>query len=81
MSDWDVTERRHHDSEVLKQIAELRAIMEAHLIEEQQLKPHIKELVDILQKSKGIVLLFKFLLYVGAPFGAFVYWVKDHVKL
>ena len=81
MSDWDGTERRHHDSEVLKQIAELRAIMEAHLIEEKQLKPHIKELVDILQKSKGIVLLFKFLLYVGAPVGALVYWIKDHVKL
>ena len=55
--------------------------MKAHLIEEQQLKPYVKELVDILQKSKGIVLLFKFLLYVGAPLGAFVYWVKDHVKL
>ena len=81
MSNWDDTERRQHDSEVLKQIAKLRAIMEAHLIEEQQLKPHIKELVDILQKSKGIVLLFKFLLYVGAPIGAFIYWVKDHVKL
>lgn len=81
MSDWNGEERRHHDSEVLKQIAELRAIMEAHLIEEKQLKPHIQELVDILQKSKGIVLLFKFLLYIGAPLGAFVYWVKDHVKL
>lgn len=55
--------------------------MEAHLIEEKQLKPHIQELVDILQKSKGIVLLFKFLFYVGAPVGALVYWIKDHVKL
>ena len=81
MSDWNGEERRHHDSEVLKQIAELRAIMEAHLIEEKQLKPYIQELIDILQKSKGIVLLFKFLLYVGAPVGAFVYWVQDHVKL
>ena len=81
MSDWDDTERRYHDSEVLKQIAELRTIMEAHLIGEKQLKPHIEELVDILQKSKGIVLLFKFLLYVGAPVGALVYWIKDHVKL
>ena len=81
MRDWDGNERRQHDSEVLKQIAKLRAIMEKHLIEEQQLKPHIKELVDILQKSKGIILLFKFLLYVGAPVGALVYWIKDHVKL
>ena len=81
MSEWDGNERTHHDSEVLKQIAQLRAIMEAHLIEEKQLKPHIEELVDILQKSKGIVLLFKLLLSVCAPIGAFIYWAKDHVKI
>lgn len=81
MSDWDGNERRKHDSEVLKQLAELRTIMEKHLIEEQEIKPHLKELVDILQKSKGIILFFKFVFWVAAPLGALAYWIKDHVKL
>lgn len=77
---WDGQNCRH-DDEILDTIKELRAIMEAHIREEQELKPHIKELIDILQKSKGIILFFRFLLYIGAPFAALVYWIKDHVKL
>lgn len=84
MSDWDGVERRsvgHDLAEIKRLLQELNSKVEAHLIEDRQLQPHLVELIDILQKSKGIVLLFKFLLYIGAPFAALVYWIKDHVKL
>lgn len=81
---WDGIERRsvEHDlSEIKRLLQELNSKVEAHLTEEKQIQPHLIELIDILQKSKGVVLLFKFLLYIGAPFAALVYWIKDHVKL
>lgn len=81
---WDGIERRsvEHDlTEIKTLLKELNSKVEAHLAEEKQLQPHLIELIDILQKSKGVVLLFKFLLYIGAPFAALVYWIKDHVKL
>lgn len=84
MNNWDGAERRSggHDLAEIKELLQaLNSQVEAHLAEEKQLQPHLIELIDILQKSKGVVLLFKFLLYIGAPFAALVYWIKDHVKL
>lgn len=84
MNNWDGAEGRsvrHDITEIKELLQELNSKVEAHLIEDKQLQPHLVELIDILQKSKGVVLLFKFLLYIGAPFAALVYWIKDHVKL
>lgn len=84
MSTWDGVERRslEHDlTEIKTLLRELNSKVEAHLTEEKQLQPHLIELIDILQKSKGVVMLFKFLLYIGAPAAALIYWIKDHIKL
>lgn len=81
---WDGIERLSMErelSEIKRLLQELNIKVEAHFAEDKQLQPHLVELIDILQKSKGVVLLFKFLLYIGAPFAALVYWIKDHVKL
>lgn len=77
---WDGTERRQND-EILRELSELKMIMEAHLKEEQDLRPRLLELLTILERSKGAILLLKTLFFIGAPVSAFVYWIKDHVKL
>lgn len=66
---------------VITLLMELNTKFEAHLEEEKHIRPHLAELVDILQKSKGVLIFFKFLFYIGAPIGALIYWIKDHVKL
>jgi len=62
-------------------LTDLNNKFEAHIEEEKHIKPSLVELVDILQKSKGVIIFLKFLLYIAAPIAAFVYWIKDHVKL
>jgi hypothetical protein len=61
-------------------MTELNAKLESHIIEEGQIRPHLIELVDILQKSKGVVTFFKLLIYIGAPIAAIIAWGKDHIK-
>ena len=81
----DGTNERRIDKRSLEAIwellSELNIKVDLHLKEEASLRPQLLELADILQKSKGIILFFKFLLYIGAPLGALFYWIKDHVKL
>lgn len=55
--------------------------IDTHLIEDEVYRPKMLELVSILEKSKGAVLVFKLLFYIGAPLAALVYWIRDHVKL
>lgn len=43
--------------------------------------PKIDEVITLLTVSKGILTVTKALFFVAAPIGAFIYWVKDHVKL
>jgi hypothetical protein len=62
-------------------ISELNSNFSAHMEEERQLQPHLAELVDILQKSKGVFVFLKFIFFICAPITALAYWVKDHVKL
>lgn len=71
----------HDLTEIKELLQELNSKVEAHFVEDKQLQPHLIELIDILQKSKGVVIFFRFLFYIGAPFAAVVYWIKDHVKL
>lgn len=71
----------HDITEIKELLQELNSKVEAHFVEDKQLQPHLIELIDILQKSKGVVIFFRFLFYIGAPFAAVVYWIKDHVKL
>lgn len=51
-----------------------------HMEEEKELKPKLLELLSILDRSKGVIGFLKVMVWIGAPFTAFVYWVKDHVK-
>ena len=62
-------------------LLEVDTKISSHIESEAHLRPHIEELVDMLQKSKGILIFLKALIYVGAPLTAFIYWLKDHVKL
>lgn len=43
--------------------------------------PKIDELITMLTVSKGILVVTRGLLFIAAPIGAFIYWVKDHVKM
>lgn len=62
-------------------ISELSVKLELHIQQERQLNPHIQELIDILQKSKGVIAFFKVCIFIGAPLAALVTWIKEHVKL
>ncbi len=66
---------------VVQLLWELNTKLEQHLEQDRLAQPQLKELVDILQKSKGVYIFFRILLYVGAPLCAAIYWVKEHVKL
>ena len=77
---WDGTER-HQNDEILRELSELKVIMEAHIKEEQELRPRLLELLNLLERSKGAVAMVKGMMYIGAPIGAAIYWIKDHVKL
>lgn len=66
--------------EIHRLVVALKERLEAHLIEEETLKPHLAELIDILQKSKGIILFFKFILYIVGPLSVTFYWMKEHIK-
>lgn len=85
--EWDGEERRKEaprsaDLNGLEAaIHRLADRFEKHMEEEEEIKPHLVELIDILQKSKGAITFMKFLIYAGGLIGAFVLWVKDHVKL
>jgi len=62
-------------------LLEVNGKITSHIEDEAHLRPHVEELVDMLQKSKGILLFLKALVYIGAPLTALIYWIKDHVKL
>lgn len=52
MNNWDGVERRSmtHDLTEIKELLQaLNSKVEAHLIEDRQLQPHLIELIDILQ--------------------------------
>lgn len=83
MGEWDGKERRaeHVDlSDLYNVIHELKDKLNEHILEESQIRPHLIELVDILQRFKGVVVFFKVLIYVGAPLAAVYVWAKDHIK-
>jgi len=94
MTDWDGrTERRaplkdHRappDEAVdLKAIwtvlRELEMGMKLHMKEEELWRPKLNEVLTIMERSKGVFLFLKLLIYVGTPVGALFYWIKDHVK-
>ena len=61
-------------------LKELRSIVNAHIKQEDELRPRLEELFQIMERSHGVIVFLKFLAYVGAPVGAFVIWMKDHVK-
>ncbi len=61
-------------------LLELRTIVNDHIEQEEKLRPRLEELFQIMERSHGVILFLKFLAYVGAPVGAFVIWMKDHVK-
>jgi len=62
-------------------LSEVNTKISSHIEAEAHLRPHIEELVDILQKSKGIITFIKVLLYIATPVVAFIAWGKDHIKL
>jgi hypothetical protein len=66
--------------EIKDLLVHIKEKVDAHLDEEKHIQPHLIELVDILQKSKGVVTFFKLALYIGAPLAAIIAWSKDHLK-
>lgn len=60
---------------------ELKYTLELHIEQENEFRPKVVELVTILERSKGIIVFLKLVLYIGAPLLAFVAWAKDHIKL
>jgi len=77
-------ERRITRDEVTKIFEALHALdmkLTTHIQSVEDYKPKVLEVIDIFQKGKGAVIFIKVLFYVVAPLGAFIYWVRDHVKL
>lgn len=85
MEHWDGTERRSGDRDVtletvMEVLHRLELRMEAHLLEEEAMKPYLVELIDVLQKSKGAITFLKIMVYVGGAIAAAIAWGKDHIK-
>ena len=79
MSDTD--DMRHTDKEILEKLAEIEVLLATHIAEHKVIQPQLAELVIILERSKGVITLFRLLLYIGAPLTALIYWIKEHIKL
>lgn len=77
----DHDERVPNNLELLLAINSLKALIDAHIAEENATKPQLLELLDTFQKSKGVFWFFRAVIYIGAPIGALVYWLKDHVRI
>lgn len=84
MGEWDGHERRSTPAEladIWNLLHEIKTSQEIHLKEEAEFRPKLVELVTILERSKGVILFLKLVLYLGAPITAFAVWAKDHIKL
>ena len=73
------------DNELLRQIhSEVQAIssrLNVHLAEEEQMMPHLLELVQLLQMSKGAVIFIKVVIFIATPIVGFIVWAKSHITL
>ena len=76
----DQEDYRQELREIKTLLLEIDTKVSLHLAEEEELRPKLQELVEILQKSKGAIALIKFVFYVIAPVLGGVYWLRDHFK-
>lgn len=84
MGEWDGKERRANPPDfaaIWELLHEIKTAQEVHLEQEKQIQPKLLELIEILERSKGVITFLKVVLYVGAPLTAFAVWARDHIKL
>lgn len=62
-------------------LLDLKKTLDTHITEENIYKPKVVELVDILDKSKGVVWFIKVLSVVAVAGWGLVYWIRDHIKM
>lgn len=83
----EAQERRasYSDAELLQRIYDKVNVIESrlnlHLQEEEAMLPYITQLIDILQMSKGAVMLIKIAIVIVAPLVAAIAWAKNHITL
>ena len=65
---------------IIEMLVRMETKLDLHLAEEKLIRPKLEELVVILERSKGVLVLFRGMLYICAPALAIAYWIRDHVK-
>jgi hypothetical protein len=84
--EWNGEERRARLNDKSEEalwnlLREIKTSLDTHLAQEAVYQPKVIELIEVLDKSKGVITLIKVLVYLCAPLFALWAWAKDHVKL
>ena len=81
---WDGQERRIGSPDLVaiwELLREIKEQQDIHLASEAEIQPKLLELINLLERSKGAIVLIKWTAYIGSFVAAIVIWAKDHVKL
>lgn len=66
--------------QILQAVTNLRKELEDHIKDEAQKQAQLLELLAMFERSRGALWFVRMLVFVGAPFGAFLLWARDHIK-
>jgi len=61
-------------------LQEVKTTLEIHIKQEEEFRPQIEEMIEIIHQFKGVFLFLKFILYIGTPLTVLGAWFKDHFK-
>lgn len=66
--------------EIKELLKDLQNKLDLHISQHDGQAPKVEELIVLLERFKGVFILFKFIVYAVAPITAILVWIKDHVR-
>jgi hypothetical protein len=70
----------HDVQEIRGLMRDLKDSLERHMEQEENLRPHVLELITLLERSKGVITFLKVVLYISIPVLGVIAWAKEHIK-
>jgi chromosome segregation ATPase len=64
-----------------RQLEEMETRLDAHTEHEEEQQKQVKELLDALTQFKGMIVIVRWTIYIGAPLFAAIIWLKEHVRI
>jgi hypothetical protein len=67
--------------ELWEVLRDIQTKLDVHLAEEAIYRPQVLEAIETMRRTKGVIAFFRFIVYIFAPVGGAILWLRDHIHL